>query len=57
MRHYSSRTEEVYLGWIKRFILCHGKRHRVATHRLEAGGERCTIQKGLGHPRLKTSRV
>ncbi len=26
-RHYSLRTEEAYLGWIKRFILFHGKRH------------------------------
>ena len=27
MRHYSIRTEEAYVGWIKRFILFHGKRH------------------------------
>jgi hypothetical protein len=26
-RHYSRRTEEAYVGWIKRFILFHGKRH------------------------------
>jgi integron integrase len=26
-RHYSRRTEEAYVGWIKRFILHHGKRH------------------------------
>ena len=26
-RHYSIRTEETYLRWIKRFILFHGKRH------------------------------
>ncbi|MGH2567192.1 MAG: phage integrase N-terminal SAM-like domain-containing protein, partial [Bacteroidota bacterium] len=26
-RHYSSRTEEAYIGWIKRFIFFHGKRH------------------------------
>ncbi len=26
-RHYSPRTEEAYVGWIKRFILFHGKRH------------------------------
>ncbi len=26
-RHYSLRTEEVYLGWIRRFILFHNKRH------------------------------
>src|ERR1041384_6034605 len=26
-KHYSLRTEHVYLDWIKRFILFHGKRH------------------------------
>jgi integron integrase len=27
MKHYSYRTEQQYLGWIRRFILYHGKRH------------------------------
>lgn len=26
-RHYSYRTEQTYLQWIKQFILFHGKRH------------------------------
>src|SRR4029450_5383464 len=26
-RHYSVRTEEAYVGWIKRFIFFHDKRH------------------------------
>ncbi len=26
-KHYSRRTEKAYLGWIRRFILFHGKRH------------------------------
>jgi integron integrase len=26
-RHYSARTETAYVGWIRRFILFHGKRH------------------------------
>ena len=26
-RHYSLRTEEAYVGWVKRFVLFHGKRH------------------------------
>jgi integrase len=26
LRHYSRRTEESYVGWIRRFILFHGKR-------------------------------
>jgi hypothetical protein len=27
LRHYSIRTEQAYLDWIRRFILHHGKRH------------------------------
>ncbi len=26
-KHYSIRTEQAYLGWAKRYILFHGKRH------------------------------
>jgi integron integrase len=26
-RHYSRRTEKTYVGWIRRYILFHGKRH------------------------------
>ena len=27
VKHYSLRTEQAYVGWIKRYILFHGKRH------------------------------
>jgi integron integrase len=27
VRHYSLRTERAYIGWIRRFIVAHGKRH------------------------------
>jgi len=27
LKHYSSRTEQTYTDWIRRFILFHGKRH------------------------------
>lgn len=27
VNRYSIRTEQTYVGWIKRFILFHGKRH------------------------------
>lgn len=27
LRHYSIRTEQAYVGWIRRFILANGKRH------------------------------
>src|SRR5437667_8388288 len=26
-RHYSIRTEEAYVAWIRRFVVFHGKRH------------------------------
>src|SRR5437762_8889320 len=26
-RHYSRRTEKAYVGWIRRYILLHGRRH------------------------------
>ena len=27
LRHFSRKTEEAYVGWARRFILFHGKRH------------------------------
>jgi integron integrase len=27
VRHYSIRTEEAYVGWVRRFVVFHGKRH------------------------------
>ncbi len=27
LRHYSIRTEQAYVSWIKRYILFHGKKH------------------------------
>jgi len=35
VRHYSLRTEQAYLDWIKRFIRFHGKRHPVDLGRSE----------------------
>ena len=26
-RHYSPRTEESYVGWVKRFVVFHGRQH------------------------------
>ena len=36
-RHYSRRTEKAYVGWIRRFIYFHDKRHPA-----EMGGEEIT---------------
>ncbi len=27
IRHYSLRTEDAYVAWVRRYILFHGKRH------------------------------
>ena len=27
LKHYSLRTEQAYVGWIKRYIIHHGRRH------------------------------
>jgi hypothetical protein len=37
-KHYSIRTEHAYLGWIKRFILFHQKRHPMALGKPEIEG-------------------
>lgn len=29
VKHYSYRTEEIYVQWIRRFILFHNKRHPI----------------------------
>src|SRR5947208_373589 len=36
-RHYSPRTEESYVHWIKRFIFFHNKRHPVEMGEAEIG--------------------
>ena len=37
-RHYSPRTEAAYVGWIRRFILFHGKRHPLELSEAEVTG-------------------
>src|SRR5688572_27052198 len=32
-RHYGRRTEEAYVGWVRRFIFFHGKKHPAAMGR------------------------
>jgi len=36
-RHYSYRTEEAYVGWIRRFILFHNKRVQSPADRVLTG--------------------
>ena len=51
--HYSRRTEKTYIGWIKRFILFHRKRHPVKM------GEPVVIHSDIQLPRifLKTDMI
>src|SRR5262249_9477040 len=37
LRHYSLRTEDTYLHWIRRFMLFHGKRHPAEMGEKEIG--------------------
>jgi integron integrase len=46
-RHYSRRTEEAYVHWIRRFILHHGKRHplELAANEVNAFLEFLAVEK------------
>ena len=35
--HYSIRTEDAYVGWVRRFVLFHGKRHPLEMGEAEVG--------------------
>jgi integron integrase len=37
-KHYSIRTEQAYVDWIRRFILFHGKRHPLEMGKVEIEG-------------------
>ena len=36
LKHYSIRTEQAYVDWIKRYIFFHNKRHPIEMGDLEA---------------------
>lgn len=37
LRHYSPRTAEAYAGWVRRYVLFHGKRHPTEMGDAEIG--------------------
>lgn len=43
LKHYSLRTEQAYVGWIRRFILAHDKRHPRDMGALEVEGFLSTL--------------
>ena len=49
-RHYSLRTEEAYVGWIRRYILFHNKRHplEMAEPEINAFVTHLAVQSSIG---------
>jgi len=56
-RHYSLRTEHVYVGWIRRFILANGKRHPrdMGAAEVEQFLSRLAVQWAIATRRTKSS--
>ena len=50
LKHYSLKTEESYVGWYRRFILWHGKRHpqEMGAAEIEAFLTHLAVNRGVG---------
>jgi Phage integrase, N-terminal SAM-like domain len=58
LKHYSIRTEESYVTWIKRYILFHNKRHpkEMTTAAIEAFLTHLAVQQNAQRrPKIKRS--
>ena len=49
LKHFSLRTEESYVGWYRRFVLWHGKRHpaEMGAAEVEAFLTHLAVNRGL----------
>ena len=49
LKHYSLRTEQAYVGWIKRYIIFQGKRHpsEIGKSELEAFLTSLAVQRNV----------
>lgn len=52
LMHYSLRTEETYVYWVKAFIRFHGLRHL-----LQSGSDIRTVRELLGHADVATTMI
>ena len=55
LKHYSIRTEQFYAGWVKRFIVHHGKRrpHDVGAREAEAFVAQVGVERQVYAPRAR----
>src|SRR5262245_40028111 len=57
VKHLSRRTEEAYLGWIRRFVQFHGRRHPREMGKAEVEAFLTDLRaSGRSRPRRKTRR-
>jgi hypothetical protein len=55
-RHYSRKTEDAYVAWIKRFIFYHGKRHPGEMGAAEITRFLSSLAEGLAGPQTLSAR-
>lgn len=56
LRHGSRSTEKSYIGWIRRFIVFHGKRHPAEMGAPEVAQFLSSLSKDVWPPRRRTRR-
>jgi hypothetical protein len=47
-RHYSPRTEESYVGWVRRFVVFHSRRHPATLGELKVQAFSPTWRSAVG---------